>query len=156
MNDATVIRANSVAETLRFGRRIGAALQQGWVIGLVGELGVGKTRLVKGLAAGNHMPDHAPTEVTSPTFVLVNEYPGRVKLYHLDAYRLHSGSDLDNLGIEEMIADGVLAVEWADRVVEALPPDHLTIIGRSTGETNRVWTLSAHGPISREWLSQIG
>ncbi|MFH0980240.1 MAG: tRNA (adenosine(37)-N6)-threonylcarbamoyltransferase complex ATPase subunit type 1 TsaE, partial [Planctomycetota bacterium] len=68
------------------------------------------------------------------------------------AYRLRSAREMDELGVEEMIADGAVVVEWADRVAEALPADRLTITGRSTGETIRVWTLSAAGPVSREWL----
>lgn len=156
MNDGTIIQANSVTETLQLGRRIGAALDCGWVVGLIGDLGVGKTHLVKGMADGNRRPNDAPVEVTSPTFVLVNEFSGRVKLYHLDAYRLHSGGELEDLGIEEMIADGAVVLEWADRVADALPHDRVTITGQSTGETNRVWTLSASGPISLEWLARIG
>ena len=156
MSDGVVIQANSVQETLQLGRRIGAALCGGWVIGLIGDLGVGKTQLAKGIAGGNRAPGSLAPEVTSPTFVLVNEYPGRVTFYHVDAYRLRRGADLSDLGIEEMIATGAVAVEWADRVADALPPDRLTVTGRSTGETNRVWTLSYTGPISQEWLRRIG
>jgi len=156
MRNAIVIQANGVEATLQLGRRIGAALQPGWVIGLVGELGVGKTHLVKGIAEGCRRPGQAAAEVTSPTFVLVNEYRGHTTLYHVDAFRLHGGDDLAELGIEEMIADGAVAVEWADRVADALPLDRLTVAGRATGETKRVWTLSATGPISRERLRQIG
>ncbi|MCK4661055.1 MAG: tRNA (adenosine(37)-N6)-threonylcarbamoyltransferase complex ATPase subunit type 1 TsaE [Phycisphaerae bacterium] len=155
MTDTTVIHANSVAETLELGRRIGAVLDCGWVIGLVGDLGVGKTHLVKGIAEGFRAPGTAAVEVTSPTFVLVNEYPGRGTLYHLDAYRLHCGEGLEELGIEEMIACGAVVIEWADRVADGLPGDHLTIAGRSTGATLRVWTLCAGGPVSREWLARI-
>ena len=156
MNDATVVHSNCVEDTLQLGRRIGAALRGGWVIGLVGDLGVGKTQLAKGIAEGNRTPGDRVPEVTSPTFVLVNEYAGRVTFYHVDAYRLRCGAELDDLGVEEMIAAGAVAIEWADRVAGALPPDHLTVTGRSTGETNRVWTLSHTGPTSRGWLRRIG
>ena len=155
MNDAIVIHANSVEATLQLGQRIGAALDCGWVIGLLGELAVGKTHLAKGIADGNRRPGDAPPEVTSPTFILVNEYPGRVTFYHVDGYRLYSAGEMDRLGIEEMIAEGAVVVEWADRVADGLPPDRLTVAGRSTGETSRVWTLSAAGPISQEWLARI-
>ena len=156
MRDAVVIQADSVQETLQLGWRLGSVMQLGWVIGLVGELGVGKTHLVKGLADGNRVPGGPAAEVTSPTFVLVNEYLGRAPLYHLDAFRLHGGADLAELGIEEMIAGGIVVVEWADRIADALPRDRLTVAGRSTGETKRAWTLSAAGPISGEWLARIG
>ena len=155
MIDEPTIVAHGVEETLDLGRRIGVAVRPGWVIGLVGELGVGKTHLVKGIARGNQRAADAAAEVTSPTFVLVNEYAGRARLYHLDAYRLRCGAELDELGVDEMIDDGVVMIEWADRVAEALPADRLTIHGQSTGETERVWTIRASGPISREWLGAI-
>lgn len=155
MNDPAEIHADRVEATLALGRRIGGAFRVGWVIGLVGPLGVGKTHLVKGMAAGNPPAAGKPAEVTSPTFVLVNEYPGRVPLYHVDAYRLHSADELAELGLEEMMADGAVAIEWADRVAGALPPDRLTITGHVTGETTRLWTFSASGPTSRSWLRTL-
>jgi tRNA threonylcarbamoyladenosine biosynthesis protein TsaE len=154
MNAPIAISSESVDATLALGRRIGGALGRGWVIGLLGELGVGKTHLVKGIAAGN--AENAAVEVTSPTFVLINEYPGRVALYHIDAYRLRGAADLEELGLEEMVADGAVVIEWADRVADALPPDRLTIAGQATGPTQRQWTFSSSGAAAREWLSRIG
>jgi tRNA threonylcarbamoyladenosine biosynthesis protein TsaE len=156
MSDVTVVNTGSVEETLRFGRQIGAVLDRGWVIGLIGPLGVGKTHLVKGIAAGNCSSADRPVEVTSPTFVLINEYGGRVPLYHVDAYRLRSAADLDSLGLEEMTADGAVVVEWADRVAEALPSDRLTIAGQSLSATQREWSLIASGPTSARWLARLG
>ena len=96
-------------------------MRAGDVVALCGPLGSGKTQLVKGIAAGLEVPDGEP--VVSPTFVLVREYVGRLRLYHIDAYRLTSSSELASLGFEEMRADpqGAVAVEWADRVSESLP-----------------------------------
>jgi tRNA threonylcarbamoyladenosine biosynthesis protein TsaE len=155
MNQPITIHARCLEATLDLGRRIGGRIETGWVIGLVGELGAGKTHLVKGIGDGNREAGAPALEVTSPTFVLVNEYPGRVRLFHVDAYRLRAGAELEDLGIEEMIADGAVAVEWADRVSDAVPADRLTVAGRSVGETHRVWTLIASGPCSREWLRAL-
>jgi tRNA threonylcarbamoyladenosine biosynthesis protein TsaE len=151
---AHVVHTNSVEETRRFGRLIGAALAGGELIALVGPLGAGKTQLVKGLAAGNGEPD--ASRVTSPTFVLVNEYPGRVCLHHLDAYRLSGGAEFAGLGFEEMISPSSSAVlEWADRVEEVLPADRLTVRFEVTGETSRRLTLDAGGPSSQRLLTAI-
>jgi tRNA threonylcarbamoyladenosine biosynthesis protein TsaE len=150
-----MVRTASVAETLAFGRRIGAALEVGWVIGLVGELGVGKTHLVKGIAAGNWTGQGPVPEVTSPTFVLVNEYAGRVPLFHLDAYRLRADQEMTDLGIDEMATQGAVIVEWADRVPAAMPPERITIAGRSTGETEREWEIGASGLRSIQWLGRL-
>lgn len=149
------LSTSSVDGTLELGRRIGAIIQPGWILGLVGELGTGKTHLVKGIAAGNWNGEGPLPEVTSPTFVLVNEYVGRTTLFHLDAYRLRREQELDELGVAEMMLQGAVVVEWADRVGGALPTDRLTIAGRSVGETEREWTLIAGGPRSQGWLVEI-
>jgi len=130
------IESNDVSATLRIGRALGVALQPGDLVGLVGPLGAGKTHLVKGIAAGLQVADQR--EVNSPTFVLVNEYDGRLHIFHLDAYRLGSGEELAALGFEEMCGSGgVVLVEWADRVCEALGEDALWIELLPTGENQR-------------------
>ncbi|MCG3129433.1 MAG: tRNA threonylcarbamoyladenosine biosynthesis protein TsaE [Phycisphaerae bacterium] len=117
---------SSVEETVALGRRIGQSLVGNAVVALVGPLGAGKTHLVKGIAAGNGLPD--PGAVTSPTFVLVNEYEGRLRLRHLDLYRVRSIRELFALGFEEMReAGGAVVVEWADRFPEAMPVETLWI-----------------------------
>ena len=134
----------SVDETLALGRRIGAALKPGDVIALVGPLGAGKTHLVKGIAEGAGVADSA--QVNSPTFVLVNEYAGRFPIYHIDVYRLAGPDELEALGFEEMISGhaGVL-IEWADRVADALPEDHLRVTLDITGPQRRKVSLSGIG-----------
>jgi len=130
------MQTRSVEETFELGRRIGAVLPSGQVVALVGPLGAGKTQLVKGIACGNGLSD--ARTVTSPTFVLVNEYTGRLHLYHLDLYRLHGAEALEALGFEEMFADGAAAVvEWADRATEAMPEDTLWIRIVVEGESLR-------------------
>jgi tRNA threonylcarbamoyladenosine biosynthesis protein TsaE len=102
-------------ETIALGRAIGKQLQGGEVIAMEGTLGTGKTHFIKGLALGLDVAD--ADVVTSPTFTLINEYEGRLPLYHADAYRLEKADQLAALGFDEMCSGlGVVIVEWADRV----------------------------------------
>jgi tRNA threonylcarbamoyladenosine biosynthesis protein TsaE len=115
---------------------------------MVGPLGAGKTHLVKGIAAGNGTVD--PRKITSPTFTLIHEYPGRLRLYHVDAYRLRGPSELIALGFDELVAsDSVVAVEWADRVRAAMPTDTLWIEIIPIEETTRNLRLHASGPLAK-------
>ena len=146
-SDPLCLVSSSVDETLAIGRQLGAALASGHVLALIGPLGAGKTHFVKGLARGAGVDDDR--KVNSPTFVLVNEYAGRIPLYHLDAYRLGGETELEALGFDEMIAgDAAVVVEWADRVSGSLPPDHLQIVIDVTGPNRRDFTMTATGPRS--------
>ena len=130
------IRSNSPEQTLKIGEAIGRAVRGGQVLAINGPLGAGKTQLVKGVARGLDVPTDEP--VTSPTYVLVREYQGRLTLFHCDAYRLGSADELEHLGLEEMTAaDGVVAIEWADRFAEALPTSAITIEMSHVGSTAR-------------------
>lgn len=144
MLDALILESRSPEETFRLGEAIGRALRGGEVIALTGQLGAGKTHLVKGIAAGNGLDD--PRRVTSPTFVLVNEYLGRLRLFHLDLYRLSGAAELQALGFDEMIGPGSAAViEWADRAAEALPDDVLDVEISVVGELARRFRIRARG-----------
>jgi tRNA threonylcarbamoyladenosine biosynthesis protein TsaE len=119
-------RSRSPEETRALGARLGRRLKPGDVVGLCGALGAGKTEFIKGLALGLGAPDDEP--VQSPTFVLAREYAGRLRLVHVDAYRLASAEELHALGWEEWLAEGaVLALEWADRFPSALPEDAILV-----------------------------
>jgi len=108
------------AETFRIGRLIGETLEEGAVVALIGELGAGKTSLTQGIARGLGIEESY--QITSPTFTLINEYPGRLHLVHLDAYRLSGSPDLQDLGCEEyFFSKSVIVIEWADRILEVLP-----------------------------------
>jgi tRNA threonylcarbamoyladenosine biosynthesis protein TsaE len=107
-----VILSRSDAETEAVGAALASRLLPGARVLLYGELGAGKTAFVRGLAAGLGID---PDEVSSPTFTLVQEYRGRLPLYHVDLYRLAPG-DVDDLGLDALAADGVLAIEWAERM----------------------------------------
>ena len=138
--------SHSVADTLHLGRAIGGAAQPGDVLGLIGPLGAGKTHLVKGVAEGLDIADSRG--VISPTFVLIREHEGRLWLYHFDAYRLHDAGEMFELGCEEYFAgQGVCAVEWADRVGECLPREHMGIRIEILDPTTR--RIALHGIGSR-------
>ena len=106
------ILTQSEDETSTVGERLGASLRRGDVILLYGELGAGKTAFVRGLARGLGA---SPDDVSSPTFTLIQEYSGRLTLYHVDLYRLEP-REIPDLGLDELVGgDGVVAIEWADR-----------------------------------------
>jgi tRNA threonylcarbamoyladenosine biosynthesis protein TsaE len=113
------IITNSPEETVDLGRRIGSQLKGGEVIGVCGLLGSGKTHLIKGIAAGAGAEDSR--RVNSPTFVMVNEYAGRLDIYHIDAYRLNSVAEFEMLGFDEFCyQESVVLIEWADKIESAL------------------------------------
>jgi tRNA threonylcarbamoyladenosine biosynthesis protein TsaE len=134
----------SESETQRFGEKVAAALCPGDVVGLMGDLGAGKTTLAGFVAHGLGVPED--TAVTSPTFVLINEYRGRMPVYHIDLYRLSSPEELYDLGIWEYYGgQGVCLVEWCDRFKDLWPEDALMIrIDLAEGEKRRI-TLSGVG-----------
>ena len=116
--------SNSPEETLTFGERLGRLVRPGDVLCLNGPLGAAKTLLTKGIARGAGVAD--TRIVTSPTFTLINEYEGRLPIYHADAYRLRDARELLDLGIEEcLFGSGVCIIEWADRVASCLPAERL-------------------------------
>lgn len=120
--------SRSPEETRALGERLGARLAPGAVVACTGELGAGKTCFLQGLARGLGVT----TDVTSPTFVLINQYRGRVPIYHLDAYRTGSLTELVDLGLEEILdGDGVTVIEWADKLASLLPARtiHVSISG---------------------------
>jgi tRNA threonylcarbamoyladenosine biosynthesis protein TsaE len=130
------IQTHSLDETIAEGRRFAQRLQAGDCVALVGPLGAGKTQFARGVALGMGLDDGRM--VHSPTFVLMQEYPGRVPVYHLDAYRLtHPAAELLDLGFEEFLADGVLLLEWADRAAALLPPNAWRVSFEITGPTDR-------------------
>jgi len=111
--------SNSPEETIEVGQKIGSQLKGGEVVALCGQLGSGKTHLIKGIAAGVGAKDSR--SVNSPTFVIVNEYTGRLDIYHVDAYRLNSIDEFEMIGFDDFCYPGsVVLIEWADKVEAAL------------------------------------
>jgi len=130
----------SVRGTLALGRRLAGRLRRGDCVALTGPLGAGKTVLVRGIAAGLGLADaHL---VSSPTFVLVHEYAAGVPVYHVDLYRLERPpAELAELGIDEMLADGVVLIEWADRAPGTLPARRWEVGIEIAGERARRFTV---------------
>ncbi len=139
------IISHSLAQTRRLGARLGARAQAGDVYCLEGDLGSGKTSFVQGIGEGMGVT----TPVTSPTFVLVNVYrgaPGRPPLYHLDLYRISGPQEALDFGLEDYLyGEGVVAIEWPERIREILPPEYLWISFRDLDATKRGLLMQPRG-----------
>jgi tRNA threonylcarbamoyladenosine biosynthesis protein TsaE len=128
---------NSPDETIQFGRRLGSQFKGGEVVAICGQLGSGKTHLIKGIAAGAGAKDSK--HVNSPTFVIVNEYTGRLDIFHIDAYRLNSVSEFEMLGFDDFCyPQSVVLIEWADKIESAIQAlDYIRIELEHVDETKR-------------------
>ena len=156
------ITTESLEETRLLGRKIGASISSGTVICLTGDLGSGKTSFVQGLAVGLGVPDDY--YITSPTYVLINEYTGRYPLFHVDLYRIEDTVDFEDIGLYEILhGKGVVAVEWAEKLsndfLSGYLTKHLTIHFEILNDKSRKLTISANVPevsplierIAKEW-----
>ena len=146
--------SHSPEQTTRFGARLGELLRPGDLLTISGELGAGKTTFVGGVGRGWGSAD----QVTSPTFVLVNDYrrPGGQHLWHLDCYRVNSGAEALAFGFDDLLASGeVMVVEWPERIEAVLPPERLRLALRWVDETRRGLRLDAAGPRPQELLEQF-
>ena len=131
-----LFQTHRVSETIRIGKKIGSLLLPGDVIALVGELGTGKTQFIKGLAAGVGVEN--TKYISSPSFTLINEYRGKTPFYHIDLYRLKAEKEAEELGLEEYLGgEGIVAIEWADKIPSLLPKELLWIYIRYTGKQTR-------------------
>lgn len=135
-------KSNSVNDTFFLGELLGKVVSPGTVILLKGDLGAGKTHFTKGVAKGLVIDNN----ITSPTFTLINQYQGRLPLYHMDFYRLEAPEEADDLGVDEYLySQGVTIIEWPQRIGHYLPEEYLEIIIESVGETNREFIFNATG-----------
>jgi tRNA threonylcarbamoyladenosine biosynthesis protein TsaE len=153
MDDFTIDLPDGAA-TDALGYVLGQKLFPGAVVALNGPLGAGKTRLVRAVADGLGVANLAA--VNSPTFVLIQEYIGRLPIAHFDTYRLGSPREFAELGVSEYFeAGGVCLIEWADKVAGELPADRLTLTLTVTGPTTRRATLAATGPQHAKLLAEL-
>ena len=146
--------SRSAAETRLLAEKIGLLAEAGMVVALVGELGSGKTAFVQGLARGLQVP--ASYHITSPTFTIINEYPGRWRLIHVDLYRMESAHDIQELGLIELLhGDAVTAIEWAERLQQDLPDEHLFIELKIIDDETRQILIRAIGSKSKRLLQKM-
>jgi tRNA threonylcarbamoyladenosine biosynthesis protein TsaE len=147
--------SHSAEQTRRVGQRLGRLLQGGDVICLEGALGAGKTCLTQGIGRGLGVT----SAITSPTFIIVNEYPlpdRGYKLYHIDLYRVQTAAEACATGLEDhFYGDGVCVIEWAERVLEILPDDRLWITLRHMDDTKREFLLDAQGERYKDLLQRF-
>jgi tRNA threonylcarbamoyladenosine biosynthesis protein TsaE len=141
--------------SLALGFRVGEEVRPGDVLALWGELGSGKTLFARGIARGMGVPH--PVPITSPTFTIINEYQGRLRLYHLDLYRLTTPDELETLPWREtLFGDGVAVIEWPDRMGTLLPGKRWDIRFEFLDDDRRTITFSAHGESHEARLVQLG
>jgi tRNA threonylcarbamoyladenosine biosynthesis protein TsaE len=144
---------SSPDQTWRIGEMLGAMLEAGDTVCLYGDLGSGKTNLAYGIARGLNVQEQY---ITSPTFTFVNEYQGRVPLYHLDLYRLKEPGELENIGFEEYIdSDGVAVIEWAEKAEGELPAECLSVYLSTVDEQSREIGFLAEGERYGKLLDEL-
>jgi len=148
------ITSESADETFALGVAVGKEAGEGDVFALSGELGAGKTCFTGGLARGIGVDENYA--ITSPTFTLINEYPGRCRFYHFDVYRLNQIDELIDLGYDEYIsAKGVVAIEWAEKIKNALPDDTIKVNFAYIDENKRMIRISGPKKRVRELVKDI-
>ena len=149
-----IFKTSSADETIKFGEKLGRLLAAGHVIALVGELGAGKTTLVKGIVQGLGVKDRRA--VKSPTFSLLHKYEGRIPIFHFDAYRLEGVQDMLDIGSDEIIfGNGVSIIEWADRALGCLPEEYLKITLIAVSENERKIELCSYGRCYDEIIDKL-
>ncbi len=149
-----ILRSGSEEKTIDYGRVLGGLLDRGDVVALVGELGAGKTYLTKGLALGLGARD--TKVITSPTFTIINEYSGRLPIFHLDFFRLNEYHEVEELGYEEYFyGPGVSIIEWAEKFPKILPEEHLEIKINILGENERELELTVWGDHYRRIIEKM-
>jgi len=146
------ITTNSPEETQEFGARLGKLARPGDVFLLVGKLGAGKTCLTQGIARGLGIKEYA----ASPSFVVARELYGRLPLYHMDFYRLDNLEEIAELGLDDYFyGQGVSVVEWAEKGISLLPPEHLLIEMSYVSDTGRRLKLKAKGKRYRQLVAEL-
>jgi len=144
--------SNSENDTIKFAKIVGKKVEVGQIILLKGDLGSGKTRFVKGLAEALNIEK----EVSSPTYNLINEYPGKIPLFHMDLYRLDKEEDLLNIGFEEYLyREGIIVIEWPGLAFDLLPEDFLLINFEIISEQKRKLKFKTIGKKSKKLMKGL-
>ena len=148
------IKINGLEETKEFGIKLGKLLNGGDILCLNGDLGAGKTTLTKSIGIGLGVTDY----ITSPTFALINEYEGRVPVYHFDVYRLENVEDLYDLGFDDYFyGKGISIIEWADKIEKLLPEERIVLdIEKGEDENSRVINITGYGNSYSRVIKELG
>ncbi len=154
MRQQVTIQSRSLAQTVSCGKKLGELAQVGNIYTLAGDLGAGKTTLTQAIGRGLAVPESY--YITSPTFSLLHEYPGRIPLYHMDLYRLTGEDEIEDLGfLDYLYGNGLAVVEWPDRLGNLVPENRLHIEILLVGETERTFIITAHGPQYEKILAAL-
>ena len=144
---------SNLEETEEFGIKLGKILKKGDIVCLIGDLGAGKTTLTKSIGLGLGVKEY----ITSPTFTLINQYKGRIPVYHFDVYRLENADELYDLGFDEYFyGDGVCIIEWADKIEKLLPKERIVLdikMGKDINE--RVIDITAYGDRYKDLIKEL-
>ncbi|MCP4255242.1 MAG: tRNA (adenosine(37)-N6)-threonylcarbamoyltransferase complex ATPase subunit type 1 TsaE [Candidatus Scalindua sp.] len=153
-DNSIYIETGEIEQTIESGRLIGSLLKAGDVVALIGQLGAGKTHLTKGIAEGQGVEDRKV--VTSPSYVIVKQYKGRLPIYHFDAYRLKSADEMYEIDCVGFFwGNGISIIEWADKVIECLPDEFIKITIKIEGKTLRGINVSYNGERYRNFMDEI-
>jgi len=148
------INTHSATQTRKLGQTLGAGIHRPTIIALTGDLGSGKTAFVQGLAKGLDVSEKY--YITSPTFTLINEYPGRHPLFHVDLYRIEHISELEEIGLDEVLhEDAVIAIEWAEKLPADTLSSHLKVYLKIIGDTVRQIDMFAYGHLAVNLLKTL-
>ncbi len=154
LNKQVQITTNSLDETRALGEKTGKHLESGIVLTLSGDLGSGKTTFVQGLAKGLNVPNNY--YITSPSYTLINEYPGRYHLFHVDLYRIENYADFDDIGLYEILrSDGVVAIEWADKLPKNFITEYLAVHIDILNDKSRKISIAAYGLREENLIGKI-
>ena len=148
------ITTHLVEETQKLGKTIGRWAKAGTVLALTGDLGSGKTAFVQGLAKGLEVPNNF--YVTSPSYTLINEYPGRLTLFHVDLYRIENTLRLEDIGLDEILdSNGVIAIEWAEKFSDIDHIEHLALQFEIINNKSRNICFATYGIDAENLFSEL-
>ncbi|MBC8590043.1 tRNA (adenosine(37)-N6)-threonylcarbamoyltransferase complex ATPase subunit type 1 TsaE [Lachnospiraceae bacterium NSJ-29] len=147
------IKLNSLQETEEFGIRLGKLLKSGDILCLNGDLGAGKTTMTKSIGIGLDVEEY----ITSPTFALINQYRGRIPVYHFDVYRLENVDELYDLGFDEyFFGNGVCIIEWAEKINKMIPKEKIVInIQKGNNENERILHIDGYGKSYEDIIKEL-
>ena len=148
------ITTDSPEQTLQFGQKIGRLVASAAVFALTGDLGSGKTTLTQGIAKGLDVPDEY--YITSPSYTLVNQYPGRLSLFHIDLYRIEAPDALDDIGLYDILDEnGVIVIEWADKLDAGVLTEYISTHMQFVNDDARGINLTAYGLKAKDLLKKL-